>query len=70
MELGNHEFDLHALPCWSPDGQTVTWKLGRQKVSSSPRHIELFTVTPATGKITRLDLDKLGITGIGSLDWR
>jgi RNA polymerase sigma factor (sigma-70 family) len=70
MELGNHEFDLHDMPCWSPDGKTVTWELGRQKVSSSPRHIELFTVTPATGKITRLDLDKLGITGIGSLDWR
>ncbi|WZO98651.1 sigma-70 family RNA polymerase sigma factor [Isosphaeraceae bacterium EP7] len=70
LRQGSHEFDLHSMPCWSPDGKTVTWMLGRQKVSSSPRHMELFTATPATGKISRLDLDKLGITGIGSLDWR
>jgi hypothetical protein len=59
-------------PCWSPDGKQVLWSVWRypRSRSSGLEYYDLVFASPEAGIERRIELYKLGVVRVRSVQWR
>lgn len=76
---GYQSYRSVGAPCWSPDGKHIVSAVGKSREVPSKRNkdellfkdtVELLLISPGKGVVNRLDLEEVGVSLIGGIDWR